>query len=274
MENKHEIAIFEKLSFSEYQQLEGVNNSVLSALRRSPAHAYQAMQEDRKITPSMKFGQLLHMAVLEPTRFDSEVGVRPSGMDLRKKEDKTIYERMVIEFGEGNILKEEEYEAVKSMANSVKDHASASRILAELEVTEVSFQWSRPDGLLCKGRADGICPRLKTIVDIKTTEDASNNKDGFPKSVLNYGYYRQAAHYLDGLCALGKDYQRFVFIALEKVPPYACAVYQLGDESIKYGREELAGLYKTFKECQASNTWPGYSEEINFVHLPDWVFKK
>ena len=108
------------------------------------------------------------------------------------------------------------------------------------------------------------------IVDLKTTRDAS--PDGFAKSVAQYRYHVQAAFYSDGYkAAFGEAPRGFVFIAVETEPPYLVAVYVASETMTSRGRIEYQTDLDTFRECLATDTWPGYSSSPLTLDLPKWA---
>ncbi len=126
------------------------------------------------------------------------------------------------------------------------------------------------EGLQCKCRPDYMHSDGGTIVDLKTTRDASPR--GFRHSVIQYRYHVQAAWYLHGVeQATGKRPERFVFVAVESTAPYASAVYEASAEMIEAGmikaREDLSLL----AECKMRNHWPSYSDDIQSLTLPPWM---
>jgi exodeoxyribonuclease VIII len=108
-------------------------------------------------------------------------------------------------------------------------------------------------------------------VDFKSTDNAS--KDAFSKSIANYGYARQAAYYLDLAKDSGLPHTEFVFVAVEKEPPYAVGIYQLDQESIQWGRKKYTDLLSLYIKCRDENHWPGYSQEPQIISLPQWAMR-
>lgn len=170
--------------------------------------------------------------------------------------------------GSKEVIKPEEYDEAQKIAASVRAHPAASKLLQEGDA-EVSFFWDDPDtGYPCKSRADFV-NSMGYIVDLKTTQDASESE--FGRSIGKFGYHRQNAMYMDGYEAVtGERAKGFAFIAVEKKPPYAVGVYLLDDESEDKGRDEYKGLLSKFSECQKSGEWPGYSDQVCTIELPGW----
>jgi exodeoxyribonuclease VIII len=101
-------------------------------------------------------------------------------------------------------------------------------------------------------------------VDVKTTEDASAS--AFAKSIANYRYHVQDAHYREGF-----ERDRFVWIAVEIKPPYAVAVYMDDSDMLALGQSHRDTDLRTYAECKAKNEWPGYPEVIQSIQLPRWA---
>ena len=106
------------------------------------------------------------------------------------------------------------------------------------------------------------------IVDLKSTEDAS--AAGFSRSCANYRYHVQAAYYLDiANAVMDRRFTAFVFIAVEKSPPYQVAVYHADYEMIMAGRMEYRRLVDLYHECRVFDHWPGLNDgRIEAISLP------
>jgi exodeoxyribonuclease VIII len=117
----------------------------------------------------------------------------------------------------------------------------------------------------CKARPDWLTPD-NIIVDLKTTEDASPR--GFAQSVRKYRYDVQAAFYSDGLeAATGKECEGFFFIAVEKSPPFLCAVYFLGADDLLEAKQKYQKNLLTYRLCKESGIWSGYSEIVTKLEI-------
>ena len=144
--------------------------------------------------------------------------------------------------------------------------------MLEEGIAEKTIIWDDlATGAPCKARPDFVTQRMGStfIVDLKTTEDASPR--GFSRSAYKYRYHVQAAFYLDGYeQAHGVTPEAFIFIAVEKNPPYLVACYIYGPEDLSLARETYRANLATYLECRNSNSWPGYPEIINPLELPNY----
>ena len=123
----------------------------------------------------------------------------------------------------------------------------------------------------CRGVGLEYLPSKKIVVDLKTTTDA--RPGAFSQSVARLGYHVQAAHYLDGVNAVRGDgaAEQFVFLAVEKDPPYGVLVGALDAEDIERGRDACRRGINRVAWCLENDKWPGYSSRVHRLSLPRWA---
>lgn len=190
----------------------------------------------------------------------------------------TLWSDVLAEWTENNpgriVLTPETWDQLHAMANAVHSHPAAGSLLTGCPgEAEKSVYWNdATTGVLCRCRPDWWRDD-NVIVDLKTTEDAS--PEGFAKSMANYRYDVQAAYYLDGVQqATGKRPKAFVFIAVEKKPPYGVGVYVLDSDSLELGRAQYQHDLRIYAECVRTGEWPGYGDKIQTISLPAWHANK
>lgn len=251
-----------EIPFAEYLAMDAVSQSTLKRLlSQSPAHCRIPVEE----TPEMAFGTAFHTLLLEPERFDSEYFLLPDNIRRGTK----VWEIAEKESAGRAMLKPDDADRLSAMRDAVLNHRAASALLSDGR-PEVSCFWTDADtGLQCKGRFDWLSP-LGCIVDIKTTTDAS--PEAFQRRVANSLYHLQAAMYQEGYAANhGGQAIDFVFIAVEKTPPYGVACYELPAEFIAAGSELLRQGLESYASCKAKDEWPGYSPHIELLETPRWL---
>jgi exodeoxyribonuclease VIII len=257
---------------AEYRAAEGVSQSELKYLARSPAH-YRAFKDGPKPEPTaaMVLGTVTHARLLQP---GDPLGyfVRPAGMDFRSKEGKAWKES----HGDLPIITEDEQDSIAGMIDAVAAHPAACAALSPPKAgsNEVSmFAIDGEDtGILRKGRADRITPDEygnTVVVDLKTTDDASPAE--FAKTVGNMRYHVQAAYYTDLAAACGMESPLFMFIAVEREAPFAVGCYVLSPEDIAVGRMTYRRELRLLKDCLAVGKWPAYGEGVQMIDLPRWM---
>lgn len=173
-------------------------------------------------------------------------------------------------------LKPAEYQQVQEMAAALRAHPIASALLDPTSGTpEQSLFWVDPDtGVWLRARLDWLphkVPGRRTIVpDYKTAVSADPWQ--FRKTAADYGYHMQHAMYLDAVDALdlASPAPAFVFVVQEKTAPYVVTVVELDTEAESLGRRQIRKAVALFAECQRTGRWPGYTDEVALVSLPDW----
>ena len=63
----------------------------------------------------------------------------------------------------------------------------------------------------------------------------------------------------------------FAWLVQEREAPYACAMYSAAPDLVEYGRKKMRPLLALLAQCEATNTWPGYSTEVRPLALPVWA---
>lgn len=100
---------------------------------------------------------------------------------------------------------------------------------------------------------------------------ASAEPAAVAKAVANFGYAMQASYYCDAARALGHEDPAFLFVFQEKVAPFLITVIELDAPAMAYGAAKVARALEVFAECLATDTWPGYSDDIELISLPAWA---
>lgn len=217
-------------------------------------------------------GQAYTLSTSTASRHEMAAWLNANGKQVR------LWSDVLLEWTENNpgriILTPEVWDQLHEMAAAVHAHPAAGSLLTSCPgEAEKSVYWiDATTGVLCRCRPDWWRDD-NVIVDLKTTEDAS--PEGFAKSMANYRYDVQAAYYLDGIQqATRKRPKAFVFIAVEKKPPYGVGVYVLDSDSLELGRAQYQHDLRVYAECERSGIWPGYGDKIQTISLPAWHANK
>jgi hypothetical protein len=261
--------------FQEYARWSAINNSILRHFSKTPAHARDVLLFPEESSEAQAFGQAVHKAILEPDLFESSYVASPH-FDRRYKDQKAAW----VAFQEANkgkeIITQDEWDTAMAMRDAVWAHPTARLLLQSPGANEVSAVWVDPEyKVACKGRQDraGYYEGWPTIIDVKTTEDAS--RKAFSRSIEKYGYAEAAAMYLDGFEVLShfQGDRRFMYIVPEKQRPFAVAVYELDLDAIALGQKRYREHLRQYAECLSSGVWGAYGDGADIISLPPWSFK-
>lgn len=270
-----EPGVYSGITNDAYHSGEGISKSGLDLIGRSPLHYWakylDPQREPQEPTPAMLLGTAIHSAVLEPHSFANDYVVFPK-IDRRTKEGKAYYDELVAQASGRTIISADDYATCVSIQDNVRRHPAAQVLLNDGE-PELSVYWrDEQTGVLCKCRPDWMNYKANTIIDVKSTDDAS--PAGFQKSIVKWGYHVQAAWYLDGVkAATGHAPKAFIFAAFEKTRPFATAFYYADDDMIELGRQLYRERLDVFAACLKNNSWPGYPQQLSPISLPGWVMK-
>jgi len=262
--------IYSGLDEDRYHASAGVSVSRLKRFAEAPAKAFAPVKE----TKALRLGSLIHTALLEPSKLAARYHVH----DLARVNDNDGATKRERERAQGReLVSRREFEAALAMRQAVMAQPVARDLLpyAESEYghIEQSFYWRDADtGLLRRGRADLRINHhvFHCLVDLKSTEDAS--PDGFTRTIGSYRYHWQAASYLDGIEACtGERPEFFVFLAIEKEPPFLVGPYIIHTDDLADARAELKVMLARYAECERTGIWPGYVETLTTLRVPGWA---
>lgn len=253
-----------------YDTSGAVNASALKYLSHpnTPAHFRAYMDEPRpEPTDAQRYGQILHRSIFEPDTMHGKFAVKPEGMSFATKEGKA----WKLEHEKAEIISTKDARAIERSVAEVWAHPVAKRLLTGSEF-EKSIYGTDEHGTNRKGRLDIFTRSGNVLPDLKSCESAA--PDDFEKQIVKYGYHYSAAFYQDLCEMIGQPKGHFIFICVEKSPPYLVAVYELETEVIEWGRKLYQRDLTLYRHCVANDSWPGYPEEVQCLGVPFYARKQ
>ena len=233
------------ISNNEYHASSGISRSSLLEFKRSPYHFWHKYMVERSDSadPSaaLVMGNLIHTMVLEPHKFDDEFVVRPE-MDRRTNAGKFAYNQFISTMAGRMSVTKDQVNQADLIANSILTNELCKEMLEGCEIEKSIYFTHLGTGIQCKVRPDAFKGGL--VIDLKTTADASYRS--FQNSAYKFGYFLQAAMIDYAFLSQGMKMEKFIFIVVEKEPPYAVAVYVLDEEAIVYGVKQCNSLIDSF----------------------------
>jgi hypothetical protein len=250
---------------TEYQDIDALNWSSLKLMHESPLMYRWRERHPRKDTQALSLGRMVHMAVLEPERFEECCVRRPSEFDSWRTKASKEWRQEQLDAGR-EVMTDEDAETIERVREAIVWHADAMRLLQGTR-REEALTWT-VDGVECKGRVDAIA--ASRIVDLKTTRDLGLF---VRKGAAELLYHGQLAWYLDGAIAAGAcspDAGAFV-VAVETSEPYDCAAFRLGEESLDAGHDLWRSLIDQWITCRDTGLWLGKFPSLTFLDMPRWA---
>lgn len=209
-----------------YYSLDLLSNSRLGIVKSiiSGAPIMKAKKE------TLDFGKQLHEAVLEPEKYEKNLLLFPDDYEKNKYK-------------------------IKTMADAARSNAILAGMLAnagKLVEHNIFFKEALYE-IECKAKIDiwtGFNGENKggTIGDLKST--AEQTREGFEIACLQYGYFRQAAFYLDAT-----DSTQFILFGICKKFPHKTFTIKVShdDPRVCAGRSEYESLINSYIELKKQN---------------------
>lgn len=236
------------------------STSLKTLATRTPAH-WKWESEHPVHKDVYDLGTVAHSLILE----DDESGVTVIDVDDKRGAKWTVPADAAKNAGKIP-LKTSEWEQVKGMRDSVMSHPLARAAFTDHRAEESVF-WDE-GGQMFKCRPDAWKDGL--LVDLKTTVNADPSE--FGRTAYKLGYEQSADHYTDGVRRATGELLPFIFVLVEKSPPYLVSVVQLDDDALAAGRALNDRAKRIYADCLATDTWPGYQSDES-IKLPWWALR-
>lgn len=271
---------FRPMSMAAYNEAPGIRSSLLKA--KTPKAMKHGLMQAQEPNYALSLGSLVHMAVLEPDRYDLKDGVEECFIysptkTLTSEKAKAAWlcepDKMLIT--------EEMKEKADRMRDEIFAHPFADSLFRVKGKRELSgFAWSSTSRCIVKARFDFLPDGADYIPDIKTTQSVDERSFWF--DAVKFGYHASAAQYLDIAAQIeGKMRRKFFIVAVEgpKGPsqgpldePYDCRVFELNcmePSLVEKGRQQYRERMSKFCHAARNWDWCGISEgdELGFVQF-------
>jgi exodeoxyribonuclease VIII len=239
---------------------------------RSPAHYLAAKQRRFAPTISMQIGSALHCLVLEgQEQFDNDYVLKPDGLSMTTKAGKEWKEQNAKKTPLSKTDQYASWDAVHGMTESLRTLEWFNPQQEEYrKYNEVSLYWDA-DGIDCKCRLDRLVLNKDSaiVLDLKTT-DSVDERDFLKKVIGGMNYLFQAAWYVQGVEAVYKVPASFVFIGVERTPPYSMAVFEVSSAMLAEGLRQTHAARLRLADCLKANKWVAPSTTSTMLELPPW----
>jgi hypothetical protein len=275
-------------SFEDYLGAkEYLSSSDISQLLQSQKHFQAYKNGDVKFeeTASQKLGTAVHLAILEPHKFEDQYCYYDKSMlpypdsTMVKKENKQWYEDFCKEKSDKIILTKDEYDKVIAMQQSVYSNSFAKDLLVDCLIEHSSYGVVNHDGqdIPVRVRPDAISIKGNYFISLKTTIDAS--KDGFANECAKYNYHAKESFYMTCLRSLLDENHKPLtgyFIAVENKAPYLCQVFDMNEERVysevseffQVGKHLVDIAFSRFLDLKETGKAKGYELESNSEIVP------
>lgn len=230
-----------------------VRFSTLKLFARSPLHYWHAVQRGYEETLSMRIGTGAHCLL-----FDQPFAVWPGKVRSGKEWDRFKQEHAGL-----SILNQREHEQAQAIADSVRAHDTAMRLLFTNTQIETRLDWE------WQGRAFRSTPDAASrvhLVDLKCLRSSDPDSVMWQSSKLHYN--AQAALYRRALNQAGHGIKECYLVVVENQPPYPVTVLRFTESALEQGDKSCALWFEQLRACERAGAYPGYVQSIVDLELP------
>ncbi len=258
-----------------------LNSSALKLMDKSAySFARNYWVKTKPPTEAMRFGTLVHMAILEPLKFKDLyhvkpqfVGVTQSGEVTTRSNAKDVerqYEEWRASLPEKHVIvTTEQRDKIFAMIDSVLSHPTASILLSNIKPEAIGY-WQKdltteedeePFIVNLRMAIDALAFTMGNLSDLKTCQDCSMK--AFRKThIEGLQAFHQIAMYEDGASHIEKYLvENKTWIAVESEWPHETAVHEVSEEYELAGKWLYNQNLQKIKKCIKERKFPYAQEE-------------
>lgn len=248
--------------------------TAIKAGRLSMRHMRMALTDGRADTAAMRWGRLIHRAVLEPITLAALPQWRGRWLKTGRRAGEITYDRKGTEWdvfaaecarAGTDYLMPDEMPVLEEIADSARE---AMADLPPATRTELPIAWEDEELGPCNARIDGVCDRHHTIIEVKTC--ANIDPRAFLGQCERLGYHLQLGWYARGFFG-APTAGNVVVLAMESRAPYCCVAYRVPAPVLSAGYDECVEIARRFRICEALGVWSGPASGIQTYERPAWA---
>ena len=214
-------------------------------------------------TPGMRFGRLVHMAVLEP---DKQPAIWTGG----QRKGKAYEEWTAAQLPDIEQTTADEWASVTACAAAVMSNKRAAALLDGTKREYSLYADATQYGPVC-ARLDAWKPGV--LIDLKSTQQV--DRRSIERICTSMAYHIQFGTYSWILEALKLDRLPTCWgIFVEQKPPYDVAVYPISKFDVMAGMSEALKVAERYRICELRREWPGQQTDEEEIRLPEWAYKQ
>lgn len=258
-----------------------VSKSQLARMAICPKYFKWCEENPPEQSDEMVVGSAFHKLVLEPQDFGTEFVVMPT-IDKRTKSGRETYEVFLSQTQGRQVITQEQYATICGMRDSIYENRYAVALLKG-EHEKSMYGMDELTGEIIKTRPD--CFRLinngseksMIITDLKSCRSAQD--DDFTRDAFKFHYDLQAYMYsknASDIFGIPMENISFVFIAVEKKPPYLLNVVQVDEYVLQHGEARFREYVGMYHRARTTDNWWGLNGEHNatkVLTLPTYLAK-
>lgn len=235
--------------------------SSLKAFSVSPLNFIHYKLHKPPPTGSMEFGTRVHLAVLEPERFERDVVVYDGRRDKRTAE----YREFLEAHPGAEVVTPAEMDKLQQCRDRVMQHPSAASMLEHCQHRERKIEFTR-NKVPHRGIVDAHSHNV--AMDVKTAAQWQPRQ--WEKAAYDALYFVQAAMYIHGLAQNNVHVDRFYFLVIQSAAPFHVVLYEMDAGYINRGFDIWDSLLAQFEAWDGTAT-PYKNGDTFPMSGPAWI---
>jgi len=253
-----------------YDEIPALRASDLVHYLDCPAR-YKYERENRKESPALLRGQLVHAMVFEADEVDLRFAAMPDGIDRRTKAGKEEHAAFIAANANRAIVDSATWAECLEISLAVRsfDNEDLRAALAsDHALREHALTWTdERTGIACKCKLDLFHDGIAW--DLKTCRDARGFR--FKHACVQYAYHVKAAFYLRGLRANGYQGNRWVWIAANAKAPRFIQLHSLTNTDREQADAIIDDILDMHAECERTGNFYAYDTKITDLSMPAYA---
>lgn len=244
---------------------------------KSPAHYWAESPYNPDRTPPeqkdhFNLGSAAHTLILGELGFREKYAIRPAQWDSWRTAAAKEWRDEMVKSGRA-VLTDSQVQAIQGIAANMEKHPEIKQGILRGQIEKSLIHKDEETGIWVRSRPDVIPTDSNVVIDLKTTADGSNR--AVMRGFVDHGYHVQLA--LVDLAfkrVLGREVEMFGMVYAETTPPYIVTVRPVADQFVYWGACIARRALRTFAACMESGQWPGYAEDGQYIHTPEWLERR
>ena len=250
----------------DYFKILALSQSLIPELQISPAHFLSALESEKKQTPQMKRGTLIHVLFYTPKEVGNLYsmytgptkgeGSRSQAADFKEK----------CKLGKLEAITQKDLDEGNAVVEFLKSDKYVQRIIKGASF-EVPIVMEHPDyGVPIKGKLDSLSDEY--ISDLKTTScspDIWMRRGMDAQTYLQAAWYQMLARLRDGI------ERRFAYIVVDIRPPYQLSIIYPEADLMRLAKKRCDKALLDFEKCFKANKFPRKPTQIIGWSVPNYL---
>lgn len=233
-----------------------------------------ADEEDEKEPEHFRIGKLVHMAILEGTKFKELYVVPPDFGDMRTKAAREKKAEWLVDMAPGTVLcTRKDLDLILGVARNLMKHPQGPDLISDGQAEVAGYYRDPETGIKCRIKPDHIKFSGIAMTDLKTAR--TGQRIFFGSAAFDKRYDIQLFMYGEGARIINGHTPEIISnLVFEKKKPYEVSIFYWAKEDLVQAEVDYRAGLRKLRKCIDENKWPFRQEMIERIYTPQWFIHK